>query len=73
LSQWKDEDARLFASVNPMEYFHRLQVQDFLRAIIEKRPPAVTGEDGRRTVELFTAIYRATRDGKAVKFPLAPE
>jgi UDP-N-acetyl-2-amino-2-deoxyglucuronate dehydrogenase len=73
LSQWKEEDARLFASVNPMEYFHRLQVQDFLRAIIEKRPPAVTGEDGRRTVELFTAIYRATRDGKAVKFPLAPE
>jgi predicted dehydrogenase len=41
-----------------------------LRAIIEKREPAITGEDGRRTVELFTAIYRATRDGKAVKFPL---
>ncbi len=73
LPQWKAEDAQLFSSVNPMEYFHRLQIQDFLRAIVEKRAPAVTGEDGRRTVELFTAIYRATRDKKAVQFPLRPE
>jgi UDP-N-acetyl-2-amino-2-deoxyglucuronate dehydrogenase len=73
LPQWKEEDAKLFSSINPMEYFHRLQIQDFLQAIIEKRAPAVTGEDGRRTVELFTAIYRATRDRKAIKFPLAPE
>ena len=70
LPQWKEEDAKLFSSVNPTEYFHRLQIQDFLRAIIEKRPPAVTGEDGRRTVELFTAIYQSNRDGRAVKFPI---
>ena len=73
LPQWKEEDARLFSSMKPMEHFHRLQIQDFLQAIIEKRAPAVTGEDGRRTVELFTAIYRATREGKAVKFPLRAE
>jgi predicted dehydrogenase len=73
LPQWKEEDAKLFKSVNPMEHFHRLQIQDFLRAIIEKRPPSVTGEDGRRTVELFTAIYRATKEKKAVKFPVAAE
>jgi predicted dehydrogenase len=71
LPQWKEEDARLFSSMNPMEHFHRLQIEDFLRAIIEKRPPAITGEDGRRTVELFTAIYRATKEGKAVKLPLS--
>lgn len=70
LPQWKEEDAKLFNSVNPMEHFHRLQIQDFLRAIIENRQPAITGEDGRRTVELFTAIYQANRDKKAVKFPL---
>jgi predicted dehydrogenase len=70
LAQWEDEDARLFSSVNPMEYFHGLQIQDFLRAILEGRQPAVTGEDGRRTVELFTAIYRATQDRKPVQFPL---
>ena len=73
LSQWKAEDAELFRKVNPMEYFHRLQIQDFLRAILERRAPAITGEDGRRTVELFTAIYRATRDRKPARFPLTPE
>lgn len=71
--QWKTEDAQLFQRVNPMEYFHRLQIQDFLRAIQEGRLPAITGEDGRRTVELFTAIYRATRTRRAVPFPLTPE
>jgi predicted dehydrogenase len=73
LPQWKDEDARLFASVNPMEYFHRLQVEDFLRAIRDRRPPAITGEDGRRTVELFTAIYRSTQSRKVQRFPLAAD
>jgi len=73
LPQWKAEDAQLFQRVNPMEYFHRLQIQDFLRAIQEGRPPAITGEDGRRTVELFTAIYRATRTRRAIPFPLSPE
>jgi UDP-N-acetyl-2-amino-2-deoxyglucuronate dehydrogenase len=71
LSKWKEEDAQLFKSVKPTEYFHQLQIQDFLHAIIERRQPAVTGEDGRRTVELFTAIYRATRERKPVQFPLA--
>ena len=53
-----------------MEHFHRLQVGDFLRSVLAGRPPAVTASDGRRTVELFTAVYRATRDGKPVRFPL---
>jgi len=73
LPQWKEEDAKLFQSVEPMDYFHKLQIQDFLRAIIDRRPPLVPGIDGSRTVELFTAIYRATRDHRAVPFPLTPE
>src|ERR1035438_5318860 len=70
LAEWKAEDAKLFASVNPTEYFHRLQIQDFLRAVIEQRPPSITGEDGRRTVELFTAIYQTERDRRPVNLPL---
>jgi UDP-N-acetyl-2-amino-2-deoxyglucuronate dehydrogenase len=70
LPQWKAEDQTLFNTVNPMEHFHRLQIEDFLRAIIDRRPPSISGEDGRRTVELFTAIYRTTRERKAVTFPL---
>ena len=73
LPQWKQADAELFQRVNPMEYFHRLQIQEFLGAIRAGRPPAITGEDGRRTVELFTAIYRAARTRQAITFPLAPE
>lgn len=71
LAEWKATDARLFHSVDPTVHFHGLQIQDFLRAIIEDRPPAITGDDGRRTVELFTAIYRTERDRKPVRFPLA--
>ncbi len=73
LAPWKDEDVRLFNSVDATEYFHRLQIQDFLRAVIAGRPPLVTGEDGRRSVELFTAVYRATRDRKVAKFPLSAD
>ncbi len=32
-----------------------------------------TLEDGRRTVELITGIYRSYRDKKPIKFPLVPE
>jgi predicted dehydrogenase len=69
-AQWRAEDNALFASVNPMEHFHRLQIADFLQSVMAGRPPAVTAADGRRVVELFTAIYRATRDGRPVRFPV---
>lgn len=72
LARWKEEDAALFRSVEPMAHFHRLQVADFLRAALEGRQPCVTAEDGRRTVELFTAIYRSNRECRPVSFPLAP-
>jgi predicted dehydrogenase len=73
LPEWKEEDAALFRSVDPMEHFHRLQIREFLQAVLAGRPPAVTAEDGRRVVELFTAIYRATRDGRPQRFPLVGE
>jgi UDP-N-acetyl-2-amino-2-deoxyglucuronate dehydrogenase len=49
------------------------QIGDYLKAIGNDTDPLVTGDDGRRTVELFTAIYRSTRDNVPVKFPLKPE
>jgi UDP-N-acetyl-2-amino-2-deoxyglucuronate dehydrogenase len=56
-----------------MEYYHQLQIKDFLRSIIEDRDPMITGPEGRKTVELFTAIYRSQRDHKVIKFPLTAE
>jgi len=67
------EDSALFETVNPMVHFIRLQIEENLDALAQGREPLVNGEEGRRTVELFTAIYRSSRDQKAVKFPLEPE
>ncbi len=69
---WREEEEELFRSIDPITHFHRLQFQEFLRAVAEGREPPVTGEDGRRTVELFTAVYLAGRERRAVRFPLPP-
>ena len=74
LQQWVKEDSDFFSKLpNQMDYFHERNIEDFLQAILEGRKPLITGEDGRVTVEIFTAIYRSTRDGKPVKWPLKPE
>ena len=70
---WKTEDTEYFNNIDPTVYYMERQIEDFLFAIDENREPLITGEDGRRTVELFTAIYRSTRDNLPVKFPLQPE
>jgi predicted dehydrogenase len=70
LAAWRQEDAALFRSVEPMAHFHRLQVSDFLRAVGEGRQPSVTAADGRRVVELFCAIYRSMREGRPVRLPI---
>ena len=72
--RWVKEESDFFNGLpNQMEYFHERNIEDFLKAIMEGRKPLITGEDGRVTVEIFTAIYRSTRDGKPVKWPLKPE
>ncbi len=73
LAEWKQQDFDFFNSINAMEYYMKLQNEDFADAILKDRKPMVSGEDGRVTVELFTAIYRSTRDNQPVKFPLKPE
>ncbi|UCH15486.1 MAG: hypothetical protein JSV22_05855, partial [Bacteroidales bacterium] len=73
LEKWKKEDTELFNRIDPMTYYMKCQIEDFLDAIDNNGDPSVTGEAGRRTVELFTAIYRSTRDNKPVKFPPVPE
>jgi UDP-N-acetyl-2-amino-2-deoxyglucuronate dehydrogenase len=70
LPKWREEDAALFRSCDPMAHFHALQIRDFLSAALGGREPAVTARDGRRTVELFTALYQANASGRPVKLPL---
>ncbi len=70
LPRWQEEDRAFFNSVDSMHHYHTQQIQDFLDAVAQGRRPLVDAAEGRRTVELFTAIYRSTRDGVPVKFPL---
>ncbi len=73
LEKWNEEDADFFSKIDATVYYMQCQIQDFLDAIENNREPLVSGTDGRKTVELFTAIYRSSRDNKPVKFPLEPE
>jgi len=50
--------------------FHRLQIQDFVRAVQEDREPAVTGAEARKALEIILAIYHSSRTGLPVRFPL---
>jgi predicted dehydrogenase len=43
------------------EHYHALQGQDFLRAILDGREPAVNGEEGRKTVAIISSIYESGR------------
>jgi predicted dehydrogenase len=73
LAQWKAADEATFQAVDATTYYHRLQDQDFLQAILQDREPMIPGVEGRKTVEMFTAIYRSQRDGRPVQFPLTAE
>jgi predicted dehydrogenase len=45
---------------------HRAQIADVLAAFAEGRPPAVTGEDGRRAVALVDGVYRSALSNRPV-------
>jgi len=73
MEEWNKADSDEFHSVDSMTWYFKQQLIDFAEAILNNRSPLVTAEEGRKTVELFTAIYRSQRDSKPIKFPLHPE
>ena len=73
LAAFQTEDRAHFGAVDATEHYHALQIQDFLCAVRDGREPAVTAEDGRAVVELFTAIYRSSQSGLAVELPVGAE
>ena len=46
---------------------HARQFADVLEAIRRKRPPLIDAYEGRRSVEIITAIYHSAKSGKPVK------
>jgi UDP-N-acetyl-2-amino-2-deoxyglucuronate dehydrogenase len=49
---------------------HARQFRDVLRAIKKGASPLVDGREGRRSVEIILAIYKAAKTGRAVRLPL---
>jgi predicted dehydrogenase len=50
---------------------HTRQFQDVLGAIKKDTRPLIDGPEGRRSVEIILAIYKASETGRAVELPLA--
>ena len=62
------------AKLPPVPYeMHVGQLENVLSALENDTEPAITGEDGRRTIELISAIYKAGSTRTAVSLPLSPD
>lgn len=55
---------------NVYGFGHTPLYADVIDAIENDRAPYVTGEDGKRALELILAIYKSAAEGKPVKLPL---
>ncbi|NLG68251.1 MAG: Gfo/Idh/MocA family oxidoreductase [Firmicutes bacterium] len=51
---------------------HAAQVGDVLRALRDGGRPVVDGREGRRSIELVTALYESAVSGRRVLLPLTP-
>jgi predicted dehydrogenase len=70
LAEFEAADRERFAQIDAVQHYHTLQIQDFLRAVIDDRQPLVTGEEGRIVVAMFTAIYRSSIERRPIRFPI---
>jgi UDP-N-acetyl-2-amino-2-deoxyglucuronate dehydrogenase len=70
LPGWQREDRDRASRIDVTTHYHRAQIEDFLDAIRAARPPLVTGEEGRKSVEIATAIYMSQGAGEPVRFPV---
>jgi UDP-N-acetyl-2-amino-2-deoxyglucuronate dehydrogenase len=58
------------AGIDPAS--HAAQIADLLAAIDEGRPPSVTADSARATLEVVCAVYESARDGRTVTIPARP-
>ena len=69
----READAFL-ASLPPVRWeMHVGQLENVLSALENDTEVAITGEDGRRTIELITAMYKSGSLHQPVSFPLLPD
>ena len=46
--------------------------KDFYEAITQDRDPYITGEEGKKAVEIILGIYQSHKEKRAIPFPLGP-
>jgi predicted dehydrogenase len=67
LADFERIDRDLFSRTDVTSYYHRLQIAEFLEAIIDGRAPAVGPAEGRTVVAMIEAIYRSGRNHEPVR------
>jgi len=70
LPLWEKQDADFFKINDPVQHYITLQNRDFISAVLQGRAPEITGKEGRKTVEIFTAIYRSMQENQVVRWPI---
>jgi predicted dehydrogenase len=66
LSAMQEAEGHATASGDPTALFgdqHRMQIEDFIRAIEEDRDPEVTGEAALEPLKVILAIYQSAKEG----------
>lgn len=61
---------------NPPDVYgfgHHEYYRDVFNAIAKDEPPFVDGLEGRKSLEVITAIYESIESGREVRFPFTPE
>jgi len=83
IETWRFADADVIGDLeekvlNPNEkdpstvygFGHTALFKDFIDAIEENREPIISGESGRKAMEIILAIYKSQKTGKPVDLPL---
>jgi UDP-N-acetyl-2-amino-2-deoxyglucuronate dehydrogenase len=63
-------ELNILSSAAPEDHLgvaHQLQIQDFIQAIRENRIPLVDGKEGRRALQLVTAMYESSKHNRTVR------
>lgn len=69
-----DKITTFYESLPDLRYVgHTGQIDNILSSMEEGKQPFITGEDGRKTVELITAIYEAGCKKRNVKLPIGKD
>ena len=74
----KPEDAEVLEKyrTNPPDVYgfgHHEYYRDVFDAIAKDEPPLVDGREGRKSLEVITAIYESIESGREVHFPFTPK